>query len=917
MRGLASYVASALVLLSSIVLAVWAGRSREQAALPPSLADRAGVIAPNDAALSTMANEREVAARLVDFASRARFEMPHADETKRTLDAHWRKHGLVFSDLPSGVRSFVANVALRRTAHEAQWAVPTGKDGTPWIPDVRVWNMNEGSFDQREAFVSPGPGSISMRVTVPQGASLTFAEGTLNATSQATVFIVRVLDGRGTLHEVYRHGLEPDEARTWQDASVDLRAFVGEEIELRLITEATAPSSQHRERHGAKDDEPRERDQAGPGNGRPAVDARVIREEALTTPSSAVALWGNPTIFRQARPSVPYNVLWIVVDALRADVVAGLHDDVDDARKRAAPHPPLEALLPKVEGLTPEIDALVTRGVRFTNAYSAGSWTRPGTLALLSGARSSELGIDATSWLLKPSEVDRFYASSPPLLPLLLRRHGVVTRAFVNNYFLAGYAPIGLDFGFERVVDHRYRTRDTLEITRDAVAWIRENRASRFFAFVNYNSPHEPYEPPARFLARVPPPPVGPVDSMARLYMAEAAKDDEAIGLLMRALEEAELRETTIVVVTADHGETMSSAHVGTSGLDNTPIRYHHSASNFEETTKIPIVIVAPSALPSGVSVRARVRSTDIAPTLLELMKLETPPSMSGRSLASLARGEAEPSERVIVSEGRASRAITFGRWRLIVREGLGRLLIEGGKRREIDTELFDLETDPGERTDVSSKHPEVVEEMKGRLAAALANAPLAGPNRRKDIAPPSASAPYPRIRLRFAGAGSSRRVSGTFHVGTDAQRALSWNVAPVELPSDAIRRNGHSFELAFRTEKDKAVGVDMTVEPSSTPVTWTLWLDDAPWPRGRVYGGPYGLPFDALYTGVATEAARRAAQAPSLAILEPGRDLGVFVTLDPSNGAVEAHPSGSEGADEMARLLREWGYAHGTSGKP
>ncbi len=914
--GLGSVLASVLVLLAASVLALWAGGSREQAAAPPRRGEIAAPMVPNDAGASTTTSEREIAERLVELASRARFEMPHADETRRTLDAHWRKHGLAFSDVPSGARSFVANVALRRTAHEAQWAVPTGKDGTPWVPDVRVWNMNEGSFDQREAFVFPGPGSIAMRISVPQGASLTFAQGTLNATAEATVFIVRVLDGRGMLHEVYRHVLEPDEARTWKEASVDLRAFAGEDIELRLVTEATAPSPEHRERLGAKDNEPRERDQAGPGNGRPTVDAGVVREESLSTPSSAVSLWGNPTIFRQARPRVPYNVLWIVVDALRADVIAGLHDDADDSRKRAAPHPPLEALLPKVEGLTPEIDALVMRGVRFTNAYSAGSWTRPGTLALLSGARSSELGIDATSWLIKPSEAARFYTSSPPLLPLLLRRHGVVTRAFVNNYFLAGYAPIGLDFGFERVVDHRYRTKDTLEITRDAVAWIRDNRASRFFAFVNFNSPHEPYEPPARFLARVPPPPAGPVDSIARLYMAEAAKDDEAIGLLMRALEDAGLRENTIVVVTADHGETMSSAHVGTSGLDQTPIRYHHSASNFEETTKIPIVIVAPSALPSGATVRARVRSTDIAPTVLELLKLETPPSMSGRSLASLARGEAEPSERVVVSEGRGSRAIAFGRWRLIVREGLGRVLIEGGKRREIDTELFDLETDPGERNDVSLKHPEVVDEMKGRLSAALANAPLAGPNRPMDVAPPSADIPRPRIRLRFAGGGASRRISGTIHLGKDARRVLSFDATPVDLPSEAIRRNGQSFELAFRTDKDKPVGVDITVEPPSTPVTWTLWLDDAPWPRGRVYGGPYGLPFDVLYTGIATEAARRVTLASSLAFLDPHRDLGLFVTLEPLTRVEEAPSFGNEGADETARLLREWGYAHGPSGQ-
>src|SRR6185369_738985 len=124
----------------------------------------------------------------------------------------------------------------------------------------------------------------------------------------------------------------------------------------------------------------------------------------------------------------------------------------------------------------------------------------------------------------------------PPLLSLILRRQGVTTRAFVNNYFMVGYAPIGIDMAFERVDDHRYRTRDTFEITQDATRWIKENKDTRFFAFVNYNSPHEPYEPPAKFVDRVPGPPTGPKDKVAKLYIAEAAKDDEAIGVLMHTL---------------------------------------------------------------------------------------------------------------------------------------------------------------------------------------------------------------------------------------------------------------------------------------------------------------------------------------------------------------------------------------------
>ena len=149
---------------------------------------------------------------------------------------------------------------------------------------------------------------------------------------------------------------------------------------------------------------------------------------------------------------------------------------------------------------------------------------------MLSGARSSELGIDTTSSTLSPAETARFYASDPPLLPLVLRRHGMITRAFVNDPYMAGYGPAGVDMGFERVDDHRHRTRGTREVTEAAAQWLEANKDSRFFAFVSYSAPREPHQ------------------------------DDEAIRTLMRTLDETGLSERTIVVLTA---ASLGSACVG------------------------------------------------------------------------------------------------------------------------------------------------------------------------------------------------------------------------------------------------------------------------------------------------------------------------------------------------------------------
>jgi arylsulfatase A-like enzyme len=882
----------------------------------------------------------EVKSRLVDALGDARIDIPNLASSQGAFQSYWRKMRGPWSR-PSGIgASLVTTIALRTSVEETQWAV-TQQDGGTWTPEARVWNMNEGSYEQREAIFAPAPATLSFRLNLPPRARLRVSPALAAPASSPTRFEISLVDASGTAHTVSETDVAADDAHLWHDVDVDLSAWGTQSIELDLHTVSDPPA----------------------------------------TGTPPLALWGDPVILADGPTRLPFDVLWVVVDALRPDVAAALHDVDEDRAKLEAPRTPLEALLPVVPGLMPSIDGLAARGVHFQHAWSAAAWTRPGTLAMLSGERSSEIGLDTTAWVLPPGEAARYYASDPPLLPLLLRKSGATTAAFVNNFFMSGYSAVGVDMGFERLTDHRYRTRDTDAIAHDALDWLEAHNDERFFLFVNFNSPHEPYDPVPELLARIPKAPGGiPLEPEVRNYMAEGAKDDAAIGLLLAKLEALGLTKSTLVVVTSDHGETLSSAHDAI-GLGRMPVRFHHAVGNYEETTRIPIVMALPGVLDGGGAVTERVRNVDIAPTVLDIEGLEAEPRMSGRSMLPLAHGKPETEPRLVISEGRASRAVLWGNWRFIVHDpgshttatarsepppagplkpGSGGAATQGKKvpgEREtgdasdeptFEDELYDLASDPGERRNVARQHPDVVAELRARLAAGLANTPAAD-------ATATAESPPATLRIRFAGAGQVHRVAGTLTVG-DGKHAVIVSVDPAGIAREALRVQTSStgaaaptagdplatgaspaagarpsaggaagsrlvVDFALTTSPDAALGFDVKVDPPGTPITWQLFLDDAPWPEGHTFAGPFGLPAVAAKEGIVSEGARDELYAQALPTIDPARDLGVFLTRDrQSAGGESAGPSPSpEAAREMQRMLQQWGYAHkaAASGPP
>jgi arylsulfatase A-like enzyme len=203
---------------------------------------------------------------------------------------------------------------------------------------------------------------------------------------------------------------------------------------------------------------------------------------------------------------------------------------------------------------------------------------------------------------------------------------------------------------------------------------------------------------------------------IASLYDGEVAEVDARVGQLLAANRDLGLKDDTLVVFTADHGEMLYDRH----------FYFTHSEAIHSGVLDVPLIIALPGAVPQGQMIASVVESIDLAPTVLQLIGLEIPDWMLGRSLAPLVAAADEPDARgkgdIRVSDAPAAyavmgnyvRSIRTARWLYIENHMPGRTL----KFPIAAQELYALEADPRNRRNVVERHPEVASVLRSRLAA-------------------------------------------------------------------------------------------------------------------------------------------------------------------------------------------------------
>ena len=400
----------------------------------------------------------------------------------------------------------------------------------------------------------------------------------------------------------------------------------------------------------------------------------------------------------------PTHVLLIAVDTLRAD-----HLGCYGYTRPTSPH----------------LDRLAAGGTLFLDCVSPHIPTHPAFTTLHTGRDVFGHGVVAHAGATEPDEV--------PTLADLLSARGVFTAAVDNlgRWFTRGFE---LSRSYEWEKPPRGAWRKAEAVNAQALPALNACAASDrpFLLFVHYWDPHTPYLPPPPFDRifyegdeRDPSyRSMGPVFGFEPFreyfeqwmggvtdvrfpiaqYDAEVAYADAAIADLLTRLDELGLREQTLVVVVADHGEIMDE-HVGC--FD------HHGL--YEGNVRVPCLLSWPGRVPAGRRLGGTVRMLDLAPTVLDafgLIDLGWEHGLPGQSLLGLAEhgDERGTCREVLLTEctWQRKRAWRTPQWKLIE-------ALEPDAHGGPMVELYDR-SDPLERNNLAETRPEVVAELTARM---------------------------------------------------------------------------------------------------------------------------------------------------------------------------------------------------------
>jgi len=387
------------------------------------------------------------------------------------------------------------------------------------------------------------------------------------------------------------------------------------------------------------------------------------------------------------------NVLFVLIDTLRADRLSAYGYDRETS---------------------PNIDTLASTGALFAENLSQSSWTKCSMASLWTGSYPARTGVTRAPQpisenALMPAEI----LQNAGFRTFAIWRNGWIRPAFgfsqgFEVYHSPRASPVPLSVRRERPSASVIGTdQDTIH---SAMEFLRSQGNERWFLYLHLMDVHQyVYDEESALFGT----------TYSDIYDNSIRWVDRVLGSLIQELDARGLREKTLIVLAADHGEAF-----GEHGREG------HARDVYGEVTTTPLIVSFPFRLEPGVVVETSTENVDIWPTLLDLLGLPPLDDPDGRSrrpeILAAARGLPAPANEgprfahIDQTWGRSGRkprpmvSVSDGSFRLIRREG------------DAPPELYDRSADPYEQTDLASDRPEVLARMTKLAEDYLAQPPAA-----------------------------------------------------------------------------------------------------------------------------------------------------------------------------------------------
>lgn len=429
--------------------------------------------------------------------------------------------------------------------------------------------------------------------------------------------------------------------------------------------------------------------------------------------------------------------------AERPNIVIFLADDLGHGDLGCQGHPRIK---------TPNLDAFARQGVRLTRCYSASAVCSPSRSAILTGRTPHRNGV--YTWIAEGAEVH--LRTSEVTLPGLLRKAGYSTahagKWHLNGKFNSPDQPQPGDHGY----DHWFATQNNaapshknptnfvrngspvgrLEgfsaplVAGEAIRWLDAGRdkAKPFFLAVWTHEPHLPIESDPRFQENY-----KDLGEDFRQHHGNVTQMDHAFGMLMKALDDRGLADTTAVFFTADNGPegdgTKGRTRGSTGGLRG------RKRSMYEGGIRVPGLVRWPGKIPAASVCDTPVVGSDLFPTVLGMCGVKPPADrvIDGTDALGALAGRPGELKRAVPLYWRLDMAPPREKVSMAMRDGDYKVLAS----RDLATvELYNLRSDPGETANLAGKEPERLKAMRDRLAALNEKIEAEGPDWWKRLSP-------------------------------------------------------------------------------------------------------------------------------------------------------------------------------------